>query len=281
MQQKLHGGKKRLIWIMICGVLCMSIPIQASAKQKPFAQKECETEIDNMKIAYQNVWDKREISQELYREVMNFLDGTSAEINEENCITVYEEFPEKYQQMLYRYLKQNNQRFLHAEKDSITYVLCKADKGYIQKELAVYGAEINQKELDAQTKCEREINQIKSAYISALKKAQVSENLYDVAIQFLEGKEFEMIEKDAIMVAKSFSRDYVLVLKRYCEEEMNNLGDQLVNATDQEIKEYKKQYNTDMLFIEGEIEIQTGKRVQLQFSEKQFQEEFEVLTAVG
>lgn len=285
MKQKLHGGKKRLIWIMICGVLFISIPIQASAKQKEeqktFAQRECEREIGDMKIAYQAAREEGKISRKLYDEVNSFLDETQARFMEESDIEVYENFPSQYQEVLYRYLKENNRKFLEAEKDSITYVFCKADKSYIQKELAIYGATINEEELKAQTDCQWEIGEIESAYQRALEKSKVSEDLYNAAMKFLQQKEEELIEENAIMIYNTFSEDYIAILKRYAKEEMNDLGDSLVNATGEEIEKYKKQYNLDMLYIEEEIEIQCGKRIILQLSEKEFQQEFDVLTAVG
>ncbi len=140
----------RLIWILVFGMLFFSIPMTTNAEgEKPFAQRECEKEMSELQIAYTTALKDGEISQNFYDAVNSLIEKTQETLTEESCVEVYETFVDAYQELLLRYPKEEMKHlksFLeerNPEEQERKKTLYNADMRYIEKELKIYGKQMN------------------------------------------------------------------------------------------------------------------------------------------
>ena len=133
------------MWIRAC-ILALTIGVSAQITEKPFAWRECEREISERRQEYTVAYEEEAISETLYGAVMGFLEITQEKLNSENCIEVYSNFVEDYQELLRIYPKVARQTLGKKiqEKEVLgiveqTRAEYNSDMRYIQEELQIYG----------------------------------------------------------------------------------------------------------------------------------------------
>lgn len=133
------------MWMRAC-ILALTIGASAQTAEKPFALRECEREISERQAEYTVAYEEDAISEALYGAVMSFLEKTEEDLNSENCIEVYSDFVDDYQDLLRVYPKVARKTL--GKKIRAKEVLgvveqarygYNADMCYIEKELAIYG----------------------------------------------------------------------------------------------------------------------------------------------
>lgn len=139
--------KQRRVVVVILAILLMSVPTEAQAQEeKPFAQKECEREISLKRDFYTKALEEGIISEDLFLEVLDFLEKKQAVLTEENCIEEYGLFSIQYIATLYTYQDSKLEDLAvlvwYIPEKADTYIEeYNKDMKYIQEVLAIYGIE--------------------------------------------------------------------------------------------------------------------------------------------
>ena len=134
-------------WILMMLVLVMSTPMTAYAVEKPFAQRECEREIEAIKGLYLKALQEETISEDLYSQVIMFLENSKDTLTAENAVDVYSDFPENYCCVLWQYVHDASNDIAdtvwdlrNKPKIAAEYIEAyNAEMQYIEKELSIYG----------------------------------------------------------------------------------------------------------------------------------------------
>ena len=91
---------KRRWWMVVIGVVMLnSITVTVLAEPR----SECTREISVIREKYKEALQEGKISKELFLDVIEFLNATEYSLKTKDALTVYDNFPDSYIQLLYSY----------------------------------------------------------------------------------------------------------------------------------------------------------------------------------
>lgn len=120
--------------------------------------------------------------------------------------------------------------------------------------------------------CKQEISERREEYTLAYEEERISEDLYEVVMDFLEKTEEEITFENCLEVYPDFVDNYKELLRAYPKEAIKSSNDSICEKETLGIVEQTRcQYNLDMSYIEEELAIY-GEYVNFELSEEKFQE---------